>query len=165
MDEVDGVDCRVKIRQAQAQADIEAARELFQEYASNLEISLCFQNFDQELANLPGAYKPPDGRLLLAVVNEVSAGCVALRKIATDTAEMKRLFVRPSFRGKRLGVELTNRLIDEARGMGYRRILLDTLPAKMERAISMYSRLGFKEIEPYYHNPVEGATFMELDLT
>lgn len=152
----------VKILQAQSPDDIHRARELFEEYARWLGINLCFQNFEKELAGLPGDYAPPSGRLLLAVEDDVTAGCVALRSIGAGVCEMKRLFVRPGFRGKRLGWELAQSIVKEAREIGYERIRLDTLPGKMDLAIEMYRSLGFKEIEPYYHNPVVGAAFMEL---
>ncbi len=154
----------MEIFQAESSEDIDSARRLFQEYAATLGISLCFQNFEQELAELPGDYEPPEGRLFLAAEDKNLAGCVALRKIGENTAEMKRLFVRPSFRGRGLGRDLTNRLIDEARAIGYTRLVLDTLPERMERAVAMYRAQGFKEIEAYYQNPVAGATFMELRL-
>src|SRR5688572_28028803 len=142
--------------------EITEARQLFEEYAAWLGLNLCFQNFDKELAELPGDYKPPDGRLFLAHENDQTAGCVALRKIGEGIGEMKRLYVRPAFRSQGLGRTLTETLLREARNIGYRRIRLDTLPGKMDQAIVMYRSLGFKDIEPYYHNPVEGAAFMEL---
>ena len=148
--------------QAESAEHVNRARELFKEYAAALGISLCFQNFDQELAELPGAYTPPDGRLLFALHGNKIAGCIALRKIGDEACEMKRLYVRPEFRGKRIGRALVERLIREAREIGYMRMRLDTLPAKMDEAIALYRSLGFREIEPYYHNPVAGALFMEL---
>ena len=144
--------------------EIQNARELFKEYAAWLEIDLCFQNFDKELTALPGAYAPPSGRLLLAIESDQIAGCVALRKIDEGTCEMKRLFLRPAFRGKGLGRKLAEAIIKAAREIGYQRILLDTLPHRMDDAIALYRSLGFKEIDPYYQNPVPGAKFMELDL-
>jgi putative acetyltransferase len=144
--------------------DIENARSLFREYAAWLEIDLCFQNFEKELSELPGDYAPPDGRLLLAFVNKALAGCIALRKIGEGVCEMKRLFVRPVFRGKSLGRSLAQAIIRNAKQIGYERMCLDTLPPKMNDAIGLYQSLGFKEIEPYYHNPVPGAIFMGLDL-
>jgi putative acetyltransferase len=145
-------------------ADIEQARELFREYEAWLEVDLCFQNFEKELAQLPGEYAPPDGRLLLVVEDKTAAGCVALRKIGEDTCEIKRLFLRPRVRGKGFGRQLAEAIIREARQIGYLRMRLDTLPPKMNDAIGLYRALGFKEIEPYYNNPVAGAKFMELDL-
>ena len=148
--------------QASSPEQINEARTLFEEYAAWLGISLCFQNFDKELACLPGQYAPPDGRLLLAIEADQIAGCVALRKIGEDTCEMKRLFVRSQFRGKGLGRRLAETIIAEARQLGYERMRLDTLPGRMNQAIKLYRSLGFKEIPAYYQNPVEGAIFMEL---
>jgi putative acetyltransferase len=154
----------VDIIQAQSPADVQHARELFEEYAAWLGLNLCFQNFEQELAGLPGAYAAPSGRLLLAVEDDQIAGCVALRILGEKICELKRLYVRDNFRGRGLGRELTTMVIEEARQLGYERMRLDTLPGKMGRAIAMYRSLGFREIEPYYNNPVKGAAFMELVL-
>jgi putative acetyltransferase len=151
--------------QASSPDEISRARELFEEYAASLGFSLCFQNFDREVAELPGKYVPPSGRLLLAVVDNQTAGCVALRKIGDGVCEMKRLYVRPAFRGTGLGRTLAESIIQAACDIGYQCMRLDTLPGKMDRAIAMYRLLGFKEIEPYYENPVAGAVFMELKLT
>jgi len=134
------------------------------EYAESLGFSLCFQNFDQELKGLPGAYAPPDGRLLLAVENDQLAGCIALRKLGDKVCEMKRLFVRPACRATGLGRFLAESIIDEARQLGYTHMRLDTVPGKMDKAIALYQSIGFVEIEPYCQNPVEGAKFMELKL-
>ena len=151
--------------QATSPEDIQHARELFEEYAASIEISLCFQNFDKELAQLPGQYVPPAGRLILAIENSQVAGCVALRPIGEGVCEMKRLYVRPNFRGRGLGRDLTARIMSEARDIGYKVMRLDTLPGKMDLALGMYRSLGFREIEPYYPNPVAGAVFMELALS
>jgi len=154
----------MKLIQAETGEEIERTRELFREYASGLGIDLCFQNFDKELAQLPGDYVPPTGRLFLAIEDEVPIGCVALRKIGEDVCEMKRLYVRPEFRGTGMGRTLAESIIEAAREIGYDRMRLDTLPGKMDRAIAMYRSLGFREIEPYYENPVTSAVFMELRL-
>jgi len=154
----------MEILRAQSPDDIEHARRLFREYEAWLEIDLCFQNFEKELAELPGAYGPPNGCLFLASKDTRIAGCVALRKIGEGTCEIKRLFVRPEFRGQGLGRQLAEAIIREAKQLGYQRMRLDTLPPKMNDAIALYRSLGFKEIEPYYKNPVPGAKFMELDL-
>jgi putative acetyltransferase len=144
--------------------EIQHARTLFKEYEAWLEVDLCFQSFEKELAELPGKYAPAEGRLLLAVVNGSVAGCVALRKIGEGTCEIKRLYLRQEFRGLGLGRKLAEAIISEAKEIGYERMRLDTLPPKMNDAIKLYRSLGFKEIEPYYQNPVPGAKFMELDL-
>ncbi len=137
---------------------------LFREYAAWLEIDLCFQDFEKELGELPGEYAPPNGRLFLASKDAGIAGCVAMRKIGEGTCEIKRLFVRPEFRGQGLGRQLAEAIIREAKQIGYQRMRLDTLPPKMNDAIALYRSLGFKEIGLYYNNPVPGAKFMELDL-
>lgn len=155
---------RIAFVQAESLAQVGQARRLFIEYSEWLGLNLCFQNFEKELAELPGAYAPPDGRLLLAISGEQVAGCVGLRKIGEGTCEMKRLYVRPEFRGEGIGRALAVKIIEEARLVGYARMCLDTLPSKMNEAIKVYRSLGFREIEPYYHNPVEGALFMELTL-
>jgi putative acetyltransferase len=155
----------MRLIHATTPVDIQQVRQLFEEYAAWLGINLCFQNFDKELAGLPGDYAPPSGRLLLAVVGDEVMGCVALRKIGECVGEMKRLYVRPAFRGRGLGRTLTEKVIAEAKQIGYASVRLDTLPAKMDQAIAMYRSLGFREIAAYYQNPVAGATFMELDLT
>jgi ribosomal protein S18 acetylase RimI-like enzyme len=140
------------------------ARELFCEYAAESQLDLCFQNFDEELAGLPGAYAPPEGRLLLALYEGQLAGCVALRKFEDGVCEMKRLFVRPAFRGQGIGRALAVQVVDEARAAGYLRMRLDTL-ARMKAAIALYESLGFRRIEAYRPNPLEDAVFMELALT
>ena len=154
----------LRIFQANTQEDIGQARALFEEYAAGVGISLCFQNFDRELANLPGDYAPPDGRLLLATEEDQLAGCIALRKLAPGVCEMKRLFLRPAYRGNGRGKLLVESIIDEARKLGYTTMRLDTLPGRMDKAIALYQSMGFVEIAAYYENPVEDAKFMELDL-
>ena len=143
---------------------IAQARELFLEYAQSLGFSLCFQNFDQELAGLPGDYTPPSGRLLLAEWEGQVAGCVALRKLEDGICEMKRLYLRPGFRGKGLGRAVAEHIIAEARAIGYGRMRLDTVEPVMKEAVAMYRRLGFREIPPYRKNPIDGALYMELTL-
>lgn len=155
----------MRIVPAQSEGEIERVRELFGEYVAWLDINLCFQNYDKEVADLPGEYAAPRGRLLLALADDgAAAGCAALRDLGNGVAEMKRLFVRPAFRGQGLGWQLAEMILDEARALGYERIRLDTLPGKMDQAIAMYRVLGFKDIAPYYNNPVAGAAFMELEL-
>jgi len=128
----------MKFVQAQSPEEIEIARGLFREYAAGLKIDLCFQNFDQEVDGLPGNYAPPLGRLLLAIEGEQIAGCIALRPFGDDDCEMKRLYVRPEFRGQGLGKKLVTTLIDVARQTGYERMQLDTLPGKMDEAIALF---------------------------
>lgn len=145
-------------------AQIDVVRALFTEYAESLGFSLCFQGFDQELAELPGKYVPPRGRLLLGLVDGQPAGCVALRPLGDGVCELKRLYVRPAFRKSGLGRALLDRILAEARGAGYRQMRLDTIVGKMDRAIAMYRRYGFREIAPYGEHPVEGTIDMELEL-
>jgi len=155
---------RIELIQAVLPAHVEQARELFLEYAGSLDFSLCFQSFDEELKSLPGAYAPPSGRLLLAHVAGQPAGCIALRKLEEGICEMKRLYVRPGFRGKNLGRLLVDRLIAEARAIGYQRMRLDTIGSSMQKAIALYREIGFTEIPPYRSNPIEGALYLELQL-
>jgi ribosomal protein S18 acetylase RimI-like enzyme len=149
--------------QADAPAEIDLARFLFREYEGSLGISLCFQGFEEELAGLPGAYARPRGRLLLAREGDVLAGCGALRPLDPEICEMKRLYVREAFRGRKLGRLIAESLIKEARAIGYRRMRLDTLPS-MTAAIPLYRSLGFHEIPPYTKNLVPGALFLEKQL-
>jgi len=152
------------VTQAESPAQIVQARELFLEYAQSLGFSLCFQNFDKELAGLPGDYAPPEGRLLLVECEGQLAGCVALHKLDSGVCEMKRLYLRSQFRGKGLGRALTERIIAEARQIGYRRMRLDTVEPVMKDAVAMYRKLGFKGIAPYRPNPIAGTMYMELEL-
>jgi putative acetyltransferase len=154
----------LKILQAESPAQIAQALELFLEYAHSLGFSLCFQNFDEELAGLPGNYAPPDGRLLLAEYEGQLAGCVALHKLDDVMCEMKRLYLRPQFRGKGLGGALADCIIAEARQIGYKRMRLDTVEPVMPDAVAMYRKIGFEEIAPYRPNPMAGALYMELQL-
>jgi len=148
---------------AHSSEHLATVRELFMEYANSIEVDLCFQNFNQELAQLPGSYAPPDGRLFLAAEGTTPAGCVALRKIENSICEMKRLYVRPAFRGKGAGRILAQAVIQAAREHGYHRMRLDTL-SSMKEAIALYESLGFQRIPPYYDNPSPLAVFMELRL-
>jgi GNAT superfamily N-acetyltransferase len=150
--------------QAESPAQIAQARELFLEYAQSLGFSLCFQGFDHELATLPGDYAPPEGRLLLAYYDAQVAACAALHKLEPGICEMKRLYLRPQFRGKGLGRALADRVISEARQIGYHRMRLDTVEPVMKDAVAMYRKIGFQEIPPYRTNPMPGAMYMELRL-
>jgi len=147
--------------------ELAATSGIFREYAISLGFDLCFQDFEGEIATLPGDYAAPRGALLLAKVNGEVAGCCALRPLDSsdyvNAAEMKRLYVRPAFRGLGLGRQLAEAILDEARMGGYDSVLLDTLD-DMEIARAMYEELGFKEIPPYYHNPLAGAHYLKVDL-
>jgi putative acetyltransferase len=125
---------------------------------------LCFQSFDQELAGLPGDYAPPEGRLLLAEYQRGLAGCVALHKLDSKICEMKRLYLRPQFRGRGLGRALAETVIAEAQNIGYQRMRLDTVGPAMKDALGIYRKLGFKKISPYRPNPIDGVIYMELEL-
>jgi putative acetyltransferase len=159
-------DAPIRIAPARTPGNIEEARRLFREYETSLGIDLCFQNFEQELAELPGKYAPPGGALLLARAGGGElAGCVALRPLTPEDGicEMKRLYLRDAFRGRGVGRLLAEAIITEARRIGYRRMRLDTLPS-MRRAIPLYRSLGFTDIAPYTENPVEGVLFLEKEL-
>jgi len=150
-----------------ARRELDQVRAIFREYAAGLGVDLCFQNFEEELADLPGEYAPPRGALLLARVDGEVAGCCALRPLDSsdypDAAEMKRLYVRKPFRGFGLGRLLAEATLDAARQAGYTCVLLDTLD-DMEAARALYEELGFEEIPPYYHNPIAGAHYLKADL-
>lgn len=152
------------IIQAESEAQIAEAGILFREYEAWLAMDLCFQGFEAELAALPGKYAMPDGRLYLAKVAGTLAGCIALRKLDDGICEMKRLFVRDGFRGAKVGVTLIEKLIADAREIGYFRMRLDTFPPKMGKAVSLYESHGFRAIAPYYENPHNDVLFMELIL-
>jgi putative acetyltransferase len=159
----------LRIEQALSDVQIALARELFLEYANALSVDLCFQDFTQELQELPGKYAPPKGRLLLAYYNDDAvssqlAGCGALRPFSDEICEMKRLYIRPEFRGRGFGRVLTLALISAAREIGYRALRLDTLP-EMHEAHKLYQTLGFREIAPYRASKMEGLLYLELDLS
>jgi GNAT superfamily N-acetyltransferase len=154
----------VTIEPARFPSELPLVRTLFREYAESLGIDLSFQDFESELASLPGKYAPPRGRLLMARREAQALGCVALRPLSVETCEMKRLYVRPAARGEQLGRRLAERLCEEARAAGYRRICLDTLPG-MAAAIRLYTSMGFEPIEPYVFNPIPGALFLGRDLS
>jgi len=153
----------VKIASAKTATDIDQIRALFAEYAAESKLDLCFQNFDRELARLPGDYAPPKGCLLLAWSEDEPAGCVVLREFSPGICEMKRLFVRPAFRKGGLGRKLAQDIIEEARRIGYAGMRLDTL-ARMQAAVALYESLGFRRIEAYRPNPEADVIYMELDL-
>ena len=153
----------IDIRPAVLPDDLPVIRELFREYAAALGVDLCFQNFEEELAGLPGKYAAPRGRLLLAWDGATAVGCVALRPVDAARCEMKRLYVRPAARAQRLGWRMAERICAEAKEAGYRQICLDTL-ATMTPAVSLYRELGFVAIEPYVYNPLDGVLFLGRDL-
>lgn len=153
-----------RIIRAESSEHLRTARVLFEEYARSLGFDLGFQAFRDELDGLPGEYAAPTGCLLLAESEEGAVGCVALRRLASNVCEMKRLYVVPSGRGQGIGRALAEAVIEEARSLGYARMRLDTV-ASMVEANALYRDLGFRDIEPYRYNPLEGALFMELQLT
>jgi putative acetyltransferase len=152
-----------ELRRVESGPAVDSVRALFQEYQAGLGIDLCFQGFAQELAELPGAYAPPAGRLYLALQRREPAGCAALRPLDEGTCEMKRLYVRSAYRRRGIGKMLAQRALGDARAIGYKRIVLDTLPA-MHEAQALYAALGFAETEPYTFNPADGVRFLALDL-
>jgi ribosomal protein S18 acetylase RimI-like enzyme len=153
----------IEIRPARLPEDLPRVGALFREYQRSLGIDLCFQDFEVELATLPGRYAPPRGRLLLAWDGAAAVGCAALRPLDDGSCEMKRLYVQPGVRGQHLGRRLAERICDEAREAGYARICLDTLPG-MSAAIALYMALGFTATAPYAHNPIDGALFLAREL-
>ncbi len=148
---------------AQSDAHLAAVRDLFLEYVNYLGVDLCFQGFQEELDGLPGAYAPPAGRLLLAVDDTQAVGCVASRKLDDGICEMKRLYVKPAYRGKGLGRGLAEAVIAEARAIGYTKMRLDSL-LSLKEAAALYRSLGFIEVPPYRYNPLPDAVFMEIGL-
>ncbi len=142
----------------------EETRRLFREYEAFLNVDLCFQDFEEELAGQPGKYAPPDGSLLIALDENEAAGCVALRKLEPGVCEMKRLFVRRQFRGQGQGRLLAIRILDEAISLGYKTMRLDTLD-RLAEAISLYQSLGFRKRDSYYNNPLPGVVYWEKELT
>lgn len=157
----------ITLRWAQNASDMATARSLFLDYQADLGIDLCFQGFAAEVNNLPGDYAPPHGAIALAFVNNQAAGCCAFRPLNTsdhlNACEMKRLFVRRTFRGFGLGRQLVDQILSEARMAGYTTMLLDTL-SDMEAARALYQEAGFYEVAPYYHNPIAGAHYLKVDL-
>jgi putative acetyltransferase len=154
----------VSIRPAITSDDLVIIRELFLEYANSLGFSLCFQGFDKELERLPGEYAPPDGRLYIAELNGQPAGCIAVKKREEGVCEMKRLYLRDAFRGHGIGRKLAERIIEDAKAIGYRKMVLDTIEDKMIVAVGLYRSLGFEKRDAYYNNPIQGALYMELEL-
>jgi ribosomal protein S18 acetylase RimI-like enzyme len=153
-----------EIIEARSKQEIDEIRSLFLEYANWLDFSLCFQGFDKELAELPGKYSPPDGRLYLAVSSGKYAGCIGMRKLEGSICEMKRLYVRPEFRGLGIGKLLIEKIIKDAKNTGYDKMRLDTIKEKMFNAVKLYEEQGFVEIDAYNDNPTPHTLYMELDL-
>lgn len=152
----------IVLREAGAD-EVETVREMFLEYAETIDFDLCFQGFDEELAGLPGDYARPRGILILATVDGAPAGCVALRPLRDDEGEIKRLYVRPDYRGLGLGRRLAREIVDFGRDAGYRMLRLDTVPRIMGAADALYQDLGFVATPPYYDNPIPGAVYYALE--
>ncbi len=152
----------LKFTRPNTTAEMDEVRQVFREYATLLGVDLCFQGFEEELKTLPGKYAPPQGALLIARAGSLIAGCVALRSLDQSTCEMKRLFVRPQFKGQGIGRSLAERIILEAKRLGYQSMRLDTLDT-LQAAIGLYESLGFKRTEPYYSNPFPGVVYFELN--
>jgi ribosomal protein S18 acetylase RimI-like enzyme len=138
---------------------------LFREYEKWLNVSLCFQGFEEEVNTLPGKYAPPDGRLYIVKSDDIYCGCIGLRKNEDGICEMKRLYLNEKTRGKGIGNTLVAKIIQDAKSIGYKKMRLDTIKEKMPKAVEIYTKYGFIEIKPYYHNPNPHTLFMELDLT
>lgn len=145
--------------------DLAFVKTLFVEYAEGLGFSLCFQGFDKELAGLPGKYAKPKGNLWLAWVDGALAGCVGVRPYGKKRAEMKRLFVRPGFRGHRLGSRLTRTVVDHAKQAGYKTLLLDTIEDQMREAQAIYRQIGFEKCAPYYDDAPKDIVFYKMSLS
>jgi putative acetyltransferase len=154
---------RITIVPAATPSDLSLIRQLFREYAGELNVDLCFQRFEEELESLPGYYASPQGRLFLAMAGDQVAGCAALRRHGEDVAELKRLFVRPQFRGSGIGRTLCIKVLGEARDAGYSAVVLDTL-SSLTAAIRLYESLGFQRVEPYYSNPLPNVVYLRLNL-
>lgn len=160
---VDGKGYDIYFKRITGQDRIEEVKQLFLEYTQSLKIDLAFQDFETELKTLPGKYEPPDGVLILALIDDKAVGCIAFRKISEDTCEMKRLYVRDNYRRLGIGKRLITMIIEEASALNYHYIRLDTLPT-MKKAQDLYIALGFYDIKPYVYNPIKGTRFMELKL-
>ena len=154
---------KVYIAEALESGHIRAAAQLFREYQSFLGVDLCFQGFEEELANLPGKYAEPEGAILLAKYKGDFIGCVAVRPINKIVCEMKRLYVKPEFQGLKAGRLLAEKIINKAKVLGYQKMQLDTLE-RLQAALKLYQSLGFKRIRPYYDNPLDEVVYLELDL-
>ena len=150
----------IEVEQATTPSHIQTIRDLFREYEAFLQVDLCFQHFEEELASLPGKYAPPRGVLLLASAHGLTAGCVAMRPLNGKVCEMKRLFVRPAYLGQGIGKKLALSVMERARAAGYARMRLDTLE-KLGTALSLYAALGFQPCPPYYDNPLPGVVYLE----
>ena len=155
----------VHVEEAVREPEVDAVRALFVEYAGTLPFDLDYQGFDNEISAFPGKYAPPGGVLQLAHVDDMPAGAIGLRPLAPDVAEVKRLYVRPTYQGLGIGRLLVERVIESGRRIGYRKLRLDTIRDLMAPAEALYRSVGFNEIPPYYENPIPNAVYYELKLT